>query len=357
MTALARTAASFDSADDRWEAVVRRDRAADGAFVYAVRTTGVYCRPSCAARRARRENVGFFDTTAAAVRAGFRACKRCRPDAADPAAAPAAVVARACRLIDEAEEAPSLDDLARAAGLSRFHFHRVFKAQTGVTPKAYAAARRRERVQAALGDGASVTAAIYTAGFSSNGRFYDAASGMLGMTPTAYRRGGPGETIRFAVGRCWLGAVAVAATDRGVCAILLGDDPDALLRDLQDRFPKAALIGGDRAFESTVAAVVAFVESPGQGLALPLDVRGTAFQERVWRALRDIPPGTTVSYTALAATIGHPAAVRAVAQACAANPAAVAIPCHRVVRTDGSLSGYRWGLDRKRALIDREAGR
>jgi len=355
MTAVARSTEPFDGADARWDAVVRRDRAADGAFVYAVRSTGVYCRPSCAARQPRRDNVSFHETPQAAARAGFRACKRCRPDEPSPGAAQAAAVARACRLIEDAEEMPSLDALAGSAGLSRFHFHRVFKAQTGVTPKAYAAAHRRTRVHAALGRATTVTAAIYDAGFGSNGRFYEAAAGMLGMTPSAYRAGGTGEAIRFAVGQCWLGAVLVAATAKGVCAILLGDDAAALLRELQGRFPKARLIGGDAAFEATVAAVVAAVETPGRGPALPLDVRGTAFQQRVWQALRDIPPGTTVSYSALAARIGRPAAVRAVAQACAANPVAVVIPCHRVVRTDGSLSGYRWGLARKRALIDREA--
>ena len=264
-------------------------------------------------------------------------------------------MAQACRLIEEAEEAPSLDALAQAAGMSRFHFHRVFKAVTGVTPKAYARrAARRSACATSWRRRDTVTEAIYGAGFNSSGRFYAASSDLLGMTPSAFRAGGDGAEIRFAVGECSLGSILVAATDKGVCAILLGDDPDALVRDLQDRFPKAPLIGGDARFEQLVATVVGFVEAPAHGLDLPLDVRGTAFQQRVWQALREIPRGATASYAEIAARIGRPKAVRAVAQACAANPLAVAIPCHRVVRTDGALSGYRWGVERKRALLERE---
>jgi AraC family transcriptional regulator, regulatory protein of adaptative response / methylated-DNA-[protein]-cysteine methyltransferase len=340
------------SGDARWRAVERRDPAAD--FFYSVRTTGVYCRPSCAARRPRRENVAFHATCAEAERAGFRPCKRCRPNEAPLAERQAAAVANACRLIEAAEEMPSLDALARAAGLSRFHFHRVFKAATGVTPKAYADARRGRRVRAELAERGTVTEAIYGAGFNSNGRFYAAASGLLGMTPKAFRGGGLGQAIRFAVGECSLGAILVAATERGVCAIEFGDDPDALVRSLQDRFPKARLTGGDQNFERLVAAVVGFVEAPAQGLELPLDIRGTAFQQRVWNAIRKIPAGSTASYAEVAKRIGAPKAVRAVAQACAANAIAVAIPCHRVVRTDGAPSGYRWGVARKRALLTRE---
>jgi AraC family transcriptional regulator of adaptative response/methylated-DNA-[protein]-cysteine methyltransferase len=239
--------------------------------------------------------------------------------------------------------------------MSRFHFHRIFKAVTGLTPKAYAAARRAERVRAELPRAGTVTEAIYEAGFNSNGRFYASASEMLGMTPTDYRSGGKRASIRFAVAECSLGSVLVAATDRGVCAILLGNDPEALVRDLQDRFPRAELIGGDAAFEQTVAAVLGMVEAPSRAVDLPLDVRGTAFQQRVWQALRTIPPGSTATYTDIADRIGAPKAVRAVAQACASNPVAIAIPCHRVVRNDGSLSGYRWGIERKRALLEREA--
>ena len=340
--------------DACWSAVERRDRAADGTFVYSVRTTGVYCRPSCAARLPRRDNVAFHKTCTDAERAGFRPCKRCRPNASTLAEVHAGAVARACRLIEEAEEAPSLEALARAAGMSRFYFHRVFKAVTGVTPKAYAAGHRGKRVREELSSGESVTEAIYGAGFNSNGRFYAAAPGLLGMTPTQFRSGGSGNVIRFAVGECSLGAILVAATAKGVCAIEFGNDPEMLVRALQDRFPRAQLLGGDKAFERLVAKVVGFVEAPGRGLDLPLDIRGTAFQQQVWKAIRDIPAGSTASYRDLAKRIGAPKAVRAVAQACGANAIAVAIPCHRVVRTDGSTSGYRWGVERKRALLDRE---
>jgi len=263
-------------------------------------------------------------------------------------------VTRACRLIERSDELPSLDRLAAAAGLSRFHFHRVFKRLTGVTPKAYADGQRARRVRDGLAAGASVTAAMYGAGFNSSGRFYASAAARLGMRPSAARAGGAGTTIRFAVGQCSLGAVLVAATEVGVCTIALGDDPDRLVRALQDRFPKAALAGGDAGFERWVAAVVGLVEQPALGLDLPLDIRGTAFQLRVWEALRAIPPGETASYAQVARRIGQPGASRAVAAACAANPVAVAIPCHRVVRTDGSLSGYRWGVQRKAALLERE---
>jgi AraC family transcriptional regulator, regulatory protein of adaptative response / methylated-DNA-[protein]-cysteine methyltransferase len=344
----------FSLDDSRWRAVQRRERAADGTFVYCVRTTGVYCRPSCAARLPRRENVMFHATCAEAERAGFRPCKRCRPNAPALAEAHATVVARACRLIEQAEQPPTLDELAQAAGMSRFHFHRVFKAVTGVTPKAYVAGDRAKRVREELASRDTVTQAIYGAGFNSNGRFYAAAPGLLGMTPTQFRSGGNGNVIRFAVGQCSLGAILVAATDKGVCAIEFGDDAEALVRGLQDRFPKAQLLGGDQHFDQLVAKVVGFVEAPAQGLDLPLDIRGTAFQQRVWKAIRAIPAGGTASYRDLAKRLGAPKAVRAVAQACAANGIAVAIPCHRVVRTDGSTSGYRWGVARKRALLTRE---
>ena len=349
------TSPPFSNDDARWEAVARRDRAADGAFYYAVHTTGVYCRPSCAARLARREHVRFYTTCTEAEQAGFRACKRCRPDEPALATQYVAVVAEACRLIETAEDTPSLEALAAAAGMSRFHFHRIFKTLTGVTPKAYATAHRAQRVRDALARSATVTDAIYGAGFHSSGRFYTTSSEVLGMTPTDFRSGGHGTSMHFAVGACSLGAILVAATARGVCAILLGDDPKALVRDLQDRFPKAQLIGGDQDFEHLVARVVGFVEAPAVGLDLPLDVRGTAFQQRVWQALRAIPPGATASYTDIAERLGTPGAVRAVAQACASNMLAVAIPCHRVVRKDGALAGYRWGVERKRALLEREA--
>jgi AraC family transcriptional regulator, regulatory protein of adaptative response / methylated-DNA-[protein]-cysteine methyltransferase len=267
-----------------------------------------------------------------------------------------AAVAAACRAIRTADEAPNLDTLAKAAGMSRFHFHRVFTKLTGVTPKAYAMAHRAERMRRQLRRSGSVTEAIYEAGFNSSGRFYARSSKMLGMAPKNFRAGGRAETIRFAAGECSLGSILAASSEKGVCAILLGDEPDKLVRDLQDRFPKAQLIGGDRSYERVVAAVVGFVEAPGVGLDLPLDVRGTAFQRRVWDALSRIPAGSTATYAEIATRIDSPKAVRAVAGACAANAIAVAIPCHRVVRTDGSLSGYRWGVERKRALLLREAG-
>jgi AraC family transcriptional regulator, regulatory protein of adaptative response / methylated-DNA-[protein]-cysteine methyltransferase len=345
----------FSNDADRWAAVVSRDRSADGLFYYSVRTTGVYCRPICASRLARRENVRFHASPDEAERAGFRACRRCRPNEPGLAKQRAAAVAKACRLIEAAEEVPGLGALAAAAGMSRFHFHRVFKAVTGVTPKAYAAAQRARRVREELPRNATVTDAIYGAGFNSNGRFYATSAEVLGMTPTVFRAGGPGASIRFAVGECSLGSILVAATEKGVCAILLGGDPGALVRDLQDRFPRAQLIGGDAGFERLVARVVGFVEAPALGLDLPLDVRGTAFQQRVWQVLREIPAGRTASYTEIAARIGAPKSVRAVAHACASNAIAVAIPCHRVVRNDGGLAGYRWGVARKRALLEREA--
>ncbi len=339
-------------ADPRWAAVRARDAAA--TFFYSVSTTGVYCRPSCAARPARPEHVAFHDTTTAARRAGFRACKRCRPDEPPAEARRAAVVAALCRLLESSEEVPSLEALAAHVGLSTFHTHRVFKASTGVTPRAYAAAHRAERVRRQLEGDGSITDAIYGAGYNSSARFYAESTARLGMTPTEYRAGGAALPIRFAIGPCSLGSCLVAATARGVCAILLGDDPEALIRDLERRFGGATLQGGDAEFEALVGRVLALVERPGAGAELPLDIRGTAFQQRVWAALTKIPAGTTTSYAALAASLGAPGSARAVAQACAANALAVAIPCHRVVRTDGGLSGYRWGIERKRALLDRE---
>jgi AraC family transcriptional regulator, regulatory protein of adaptative response / methylated-DNA-[protein]-cysteine methyltransferase len=341
--------------DPRWAAVVARDAKADGVFFYAVRTTGVYCRPSCGARTPRPENVAFFHSASDAERAGFRACKRCKPDRGSLAEQHAAKVAELCRFIEHAEQPPTLEELAERAGTSVYHLHRVFKRVTGLTPKAYAAAHRAEKVRKELARSGTVIDAIYGAGYNSNGRFYGESNQVLGMTPTRYRAGGAGTRICFAIGECSLGAILVAQSDRGVCAILMGDDPDALARDLQDRFPQAELVGGDAAFEDLIAKVVGFVDAPRLGLDLPLDVRGTAFQQRVWRALRKIPSGKTVSYAELAKRIGAPKSVRAVAQACAANALAVAIPCHRVVRSDGGLSGYRWGVERKRALLEREA--
>jgi AraC family transcriptional regulator of adaptative response/methylated-DNA-[protein]-cysteine methyltransferase len=340
--------------DPRWARIVARDRTADGLFWYSVMTTGVYCRPSCPSRTANPKNVQLHDTLSAAKATGFRSCKRCNPDEQVAAGEKAAIVERACRMIEQSEEEPSLGDLAEAAGRSPGYFHRLFKAVVGLTPKDYAAAHRAAKVRKSLQSGSSVTEAIYEAGFNSSGRFYEKSADMLGMSPTHYRSGGANEEIRFAVGQCSLGAVLVASSKKGVVSILLGDDPDELVRDLQDRFPNARLIGADKDYEALVARAVGFVEAPGLGLDLPLDVRGTAFQKRVWQALREIPVGQTVSYADVAGRISAPKAVRGVAAACAANNIAVAIPCHRVVRKDGSSSGYAWGIARKNALLDRE---
>ncbi|RNF83712.1 bifunctional DNA-binding transcriptional regulator/O6-methylguanine-DNA methyltransferase Ada [Montanilutibacter psychrotolerans] len=341
--------------DPRWAAVVARDPAADARFVYAVKTTGVYCRPSSPSRLPRPQNVVFFDNAEAAQAAGYRPSRRAAADQSAVAAQHAAVVAAACRHIEAADATPSLAELAQRAAMSPYHFHRVFKAATGVTPKAYASAHRARQMRDRLDRTPTITDAIYDAGFNANSRFYETAGQRLGMRPKDYRAGGSNTDIRFAVGECSLGAILVARSERGVCAILLGEDPDALARDLQDQFPRANLIGGDAGFEHLVARVVGHVEAPAIGLDLPLDVQGTAFQERVWQALRQIPAGSTASYAQVAASIGMPRAVRAVAQACAANHLAVAIPCHRVVRSDGALSGYRWGVERKRELLQREA--
>lgn len=340
--------------DPRWAAVLARDPQADGQFVYAVKTTGIYCRPSSLARLPKPQNVEFFDTAQQAEAAGYRPSKRASKDQSDVAAQHAATVATACRQIEIAENPPALNELAETAGLSPFHFHRVFKAATGLTPRAYAAAHRSRRVRERLADGNSVTDALYDAGFNSNSRFYESANQLLGMKPGDYRAAGQNNNIHFAVGQCSLGAILVAQSERGVCAILLGDDPHQLVCDLQDQFRKANLIGADSGFEQLIAKVVGFIEAPAIGLDLPLDVRGTAFQERVWQALREIPLGSTASYAEIAQRIGAPTSMRAVAQACGANRLAVAIPCHRVVRSDGNLSGYRWGVERKRQLLERE---
>ena len=354
MTTLTKTK-RYTTEAARWQAVLERDKEADGAFFYSVRSTGIYCRPSCPSRRAKRENVEFHGSREAAEQAGFRPCKRCRPEGGSLRDEQISAVAHACRLAASAEEAPGLNELARRAGMSRFHFQRVFKQITGLTPKSYLSALRARRMRDELTKRASVTEAIYEAGFQSNGRFYAESAAMLGMEAKSFRKGGTGESIRFALGQCSLGAILVASSDKGVCAIHLGENPAALLAELQARFPKAELIGADAGYETMVARVVGFVEAPGIGLDLPLDVRGTAFQQRVWQALREIPAGRTLSYAELAEKIGSPKAVRAVAGACAANAIAVAIPCHRVVRPDGGDGGYRWGIERKRTLLEREA--
>jgi len=351
------TAAKKTESDPRWAKVQTRDRNFDGQFVYAVKTTGVYCRPSCPARPAKPQNVTIYDSSAEARKDGFRACKRCNPDGQSRDTENAALVEKACRIIEQSDEPPSLADLADAVELSPGYFHRIFKTATGLTPGDYAKAKRTERVRSGLARSPSITKAMYDAGFNSSGRFYEKSSAMLGMTPSKFRNGGADEEIRFAVGECSLGSILVAASAKGIAAILLGDDPNALVEDLQDSFPKAKLVGADPSFEALVAQVVGLIETPANRFDLPLDVRGTAFQQRVWKALTRIPSGKTASYSDIARKLGEPKATRAVAGACAANKIAVAIPCHRVVRNDGALSGYRWGVARKSALLEREKAR
>ena len=343
---------SFD--DARWEAVAARDASFAGKFYMAVNTTGVYCRPGCPARLPKRANVRFFHTRYEAERAGFRPCKRCKPDQPSLGEQHAEKVAQACRLIETADETPKLDDIAASVGMSPYHFHRIFKQVLGVTPKAYATAHRSRRARESLIEKGTVTEAIYDAGFNSNGRFYANSREMLGMTPSDFRSGASGQIIRYAIAKSSLGLTLVAASEKGICAIFFGDDPGGLRKDLQATFPRAEIVGADKSFEKLTAKVLAFVDDPVKDLDLPLDVRGTAFQHRVWDALRRIPLGSTMSYAGLAKKIGAPNAVRAVARACATNRIAVAIPCHRVVGSDGSLTGYRGGIERKRKLLAKE---
>jgi AraC family transcriptional regulator of adaptative response/methylated-DNA-[protein]-cysteine methyltransferase len=337
------------NADEAWAAVLRRDRGADGRFVTGVLTTGIYCRPSCAARHPRRENVRFFRDCADAAAAGLRACLRCRPD---EVSREAAALARAVRMLEEADEAPPLERLAEAAGYSPFHFHRLFKRATGVTPAAYARAKRASKMREKLDSEERVTDAIYDAGFSGPGRFYAEAKARLGMTPTAWRDGGRGETIRWALAETSLGPMLVAATEKGICRLSF-DEGEA---ELRARFPHARVEEGGAAMAQLVEQTVAAVEAPERPHGLPLDVRGTAFQEAVWRELSRVPPGESVSYAALAAKAGKPGAARAAGTACGANSVAILIPCHRARRGDGSPGGYAWGLERKAKLICRERG-
>jgi len=351
---LARSTYKFAGERERWAAVQTRNSDADDHFFYAVKTTGIYCRPSCSARLALQRNVVFYVSSRDAEEAGFRPCKKCRPNEPKQTNRHTAAVTKACRIIEQSEQTPSLEFLAKSVAISPWHFHRIFKSITGLTPKAYGKAHRSGRVRELLPESRMVTDVIYDAGYNSNGRFYAETPTTLGMTPTAFRAGGKGENIQFAIGESHLGSILVAASAKGVCAIFMGDNPDELARDLQNRFPNARLNSGDDAFNQWVAKVVGFVEAPELGLDLPLDIRGTAFQQRVWQALSEIPAGSTISYGELARKLGAPKSARAIAGACAANTLAVAIPCHRVVRTDGSLSGYRWGVERKRQLLEKE---
>lgn len=350
------TARALRTEDDpRWDILVNRRSHVGADFVYGVLTTGIYCKPCSPTRLPRPENVVFFDSAHDAEAAGFRPSLRNAGDSNALQRKHAEVVAQACRLIDAADSMLNLTALAEQVGISGFHFHRIFKRLTGLTPRAYSVASLRSRVKVQLSQDLSITRALYEAGYNANSRFYEASQNMLGMKPSEYRAGGANVDIRFALGESSLGSILVATSSKGICAISLGNDPHALIEAFQDQFPNANLIGADAAFEQLVAEVVGFVESPATGLALPLDIRGTVFQERVWQALRDIPAGSTATYTQIATQIGLPSAVRAVANACGANKLAVAIPCHRVVRSDGSLSGYRWGVERKRKLLEIEA--
>lgn len=348
-------AGEFKSDDERWQAVCTRNKKADGAFYFAVETTGIFCRPSCGARQPRRENVIFYDTREAAESAGYRACKRCKPDVARSWNDQEQLVARACRFIEAAETTPKLEDIAAEVGLSPYHFHRTFKEVTGVTPKAYAASHREQAVRDSLRNVDTVTEAIYGAGYNANSRFYEKAQSFLGMQPQEFKKGGYGKTIQYVIRECALGLMLLAATDQGVCSIRLGDDAKMLEAELQSEFPGAVLTGSDDTFESWVDAALDLIDARRpSGRRLPLDIRGTVFQQRVWKALQTIPAGETASYKEIAEQIGSPKAVRAVAQACASNPVAVAVPCHRVVRSDGALSGYRWGVERKKKLLKQE---
>lgn len=343
--------------EEKWQAVIARDKQADGVFYFAVATTGVYCRPCCGARRARRENVSFYETQAAAEQSGFRPCKRCRPDHAPSWIRKAELAEKACRFIEAAETPPTLKQVATEVGLSAYHFHRLFKEVTGLTPKAYATSHRARRVKDSLVEQATVTDAIYEAGYGASSRFYEKAPAFLGMTPQQFRRGGPGQTIRYAVRPCALGLMLLAATEKGVCGIALGDDAVTLEQTLRKQFPQASLALGDAPFDAWVDAALTLIETGEPATDLPLDIRGTVFQHKVWSALQTIPRGATLSYKEVAARIGAPNSARAVARACAGNPVAVAIPCHRVVRSDGALGGYRWGIARKRTLLARERER
>jgi AraC family transcriptional regulator of adaptative response/methylated-DNA-[protein]-cysteine methyltransferase len=334
-----------------FEALTQRDRIADGVFIYAVKTTGIYCRPSCAARNPLAKNTAFYPTPEAAEKAGFRPCKKCHPGSPTRPDANAALIAAACRRIQTAETPLSLATLAAEAGISPFHFHRLFKSITGVTPKTFAAAARATRMKSALSNAPNVTQALYQAGYDSSARFYAAAEDHLGMAPATYRKGGAGEDISFTTAPCALGILLVARTPRGICAIALGDDPAALQTDLTQQFPRATITNAP---DKSLPQILAFIDGALPPNTLPLDLRGTTFQLRVWAALRAIPPGQTASYAQIAASLGIKDGARAVAGACAANKLAIAIPCHRAVRGDGALAGYRWGPARKQALLTRE---
>lgn len=342
---------NYRTEDDKWLAVTTKDPAAPHAFYYAVKTTGIFCIVGCPSRRPKRENVEYFDTVTEAQEAGFRPCKRCRPDKANHLLSR---IVTACQTIQESDIAPSLEELARHAQLSPHHFLRVFKAHVGITPKAFAHAIRDSRVRTALSQGISVTQALFDAGFGAASRFYERSSTTLGMQPSTYRKGGKGLTIKYATATSFLGPIIAGFTEKGVCAVEFGTTKEALPDILKKRFPLATLINDSTALAQQVQAIADFIQTPSRGMHLPLDIQGTAFQQRVWQELLKIPAGETRTYSDIASALHTPQSVRAVASACAKNKIAVAIPCHRVVRKDGSLSGYYWGIERKKALLDKE---
>jgi AraC family transcriptional regulator, regulatory protein of adaptative response / methylated-DNA-[protein]-cysteine methyltransferase len=341
--------------DKYWEAVCRRNQEYDGVFVYAVRSTGIYCRPSCPARRPRREHVRYFGAPDEAEGAGYRACRRCQPEKPTPDEPNLALVQRMCRYLSEPrEQLPTLAELAQEFHLSPYHLQRTFKRIVGVTPRQYAEAQRLERFKTSLKQGESVTDALYEAGYASNSSAYTQAARQFGMTPATYRDGG-GGAISYTVAESPLGWLLVAGTIRGLCAVRLGDSPETLEVELASEFPDAALARDDAGLGAPVTALMSYLHGAQPHLDLPLDIRATAFQQQVWRTLQAIPPGSTRSYGEVAAAIGRPTAARAVARACATNPVALVIPCHRVIREDGGLGGYRWGLERKQRLLAQEA--
>ncbi len=338
-----------------WQAVIDKDANQDGKFFFAVKTTGIYCRPSCPSRAPKRVNVEFFADADAARQSGYRACLRCAPDGVSKRQQQTEAILKACRLIESSSERIHLAQLAEKVGLSPYHFHRMFKDVTGVTPLEYFKSRQIAQIGASIRSESSITEAIYEAGFGSSSRFYENADAMLGMRPRTYKAGGRGEVIRVSIRSCALGLVLVAATAVGICTIEFGDNADELGRRVAERFPNSLIVKEDAQFEMWLEKILAHIQLPANSLDLPLDIRGTAFQQQVWKALRDIAPGDTLSYGQVAERIGRPTAVRAVATACASNVLALAIPCHRVVRGNGELSGYRWGAERKRALLGLEA--
>lgn len=356
---------------ERWEAIAQRVPGTEGTFFYAVKTTGIYCRPTCTSRRPKPENVLFFDSWAGAEAAGFRPCKRCSPRSTSPQQQQVAMITQVCEKITTADPPISLAAMAEIAGLSVYHFHRIFKEVVGITPKQYAIAHRTKHVRQYLQEGnqgnnqqdnqpnnqekTTVTQAIYEAGFETSSNFYDQSASLLGMTPTQYQRGGINVQIQYTVKPCSLGWVLVAATPKGICAIALGDTAESITTQFRAKFPQALLSVGNLEFDTWVTQVLALIQTPQKAVDLPLDIQGTAFQQQVWQALRSIAPGTTQTYAQLAKSIGKPKAVRAVANACGDNPVAVIIPCHRVIGSDGKLRGYHWGLDRKQALLNKEA--